>query len=446
MIDRIRWFWLPLLVGGCAIAAGDGVCLQASLPRGATLSSGACPAGTSRLGLMCAAPCPGGTSEAGSVCLPACPSGFADEGTRCRKPGPMTSAAYGWLTGDAPFDFDTGPRARCEARQGKGQCYRSGNLWYPQCPAGFRKAGDLVCVPECVAPLVDEGAVCRKAPVARALSQPACPVGTTWFEGRCAADCPAGWPPSGARCAAACPAEMPVSCGAFCGRDARSCTGLPAEPSAAGALLGFLAGHPAVSSPAKAALAGASAVAPGVVARANAPEAAPPVRQKAAAWWAAIPPLHADSLWARAAIELAQAKAEGLFDLELALLVDRAGITQAIVAADTIAVCPAAPAPPRPVACPGGLAFAGACYRVDDGFALDSLTTQAAICPPGFRGAGGSCWPAWTGAAESVAVNYPTLVVDCAKPTCPPNFVRTGACGCAASVRPREIRPVTALR
>lgn len=51
-------------------------------------------------------------------------------------------------------NMDSGPRKRCEAANGVGNCEKNGLLWYPKCKTGYNPFGCCICrpsVPNCAA-------------------------------------------------------------------------------------------------------------------------------------------------------------------------------------------------------------------------------------------------------------------------------------------------------
>jgi len=123
---------------------------------------------------LCYAKCQAGYKGVGPACWQEpCPAGFRDDGTFCAKPQSYdTGAGYPWKFGDKAFDFDTGPRSRCEADNGKDNCYRSGDIWYPKCRTNFHKVGDLVCSPDCPSGMPDIGVSCTKKSYGRSAGVP----------------------------------------------------------------------------------------------------------------------------------------------------------------------------------------------------------------------------------------------------------------------------------
>jgi hypothetical protein len=148
MVAAVLCLTSPMLV-----QAQDGseknLCWKKNFGRGAGTIPTDCPAGHVKENGLCYTACGAGFTGNGPLCWQSCPAGFADIGVSCTKPAPTSSAGYPWKFGDRAFDFDTGPRSRCEGDHGKDNCYRSGDIWYPKCPANFHKVGDLVCSPDC---------------------------------------------------------------------------------------------------------------------------------------------------------------------------------------------------------------------------------------------------------------------------------------------------------
>lgn len=226
---------------------------------GGTTGSAACAAGQEEWGGDCYPKCAAGMTGVGPVCWQTCPAGYTDIGVSCAKPKATSSAGFGWQFGDAAFDYDTGPRARCEAAHGAGKCYRSGLIWYPNCPAGFHKVGDLVCTPDCPAGMRDDGAFCAKTSTPRGAGiAKACGNGQVSSGGLCYPACNPLYDGVGPVCWSKCSGALAEPCGAGCATNQTTCVAniglMTAETvGALSSLLSFAVGGPGVPETLKAA-------------------------------------------------------------------------------------------------------------------------------------------------------------------------------------------------
>lgn len=205
-------------------APTESFCWKDNYTRGVGVLGSACANGYEDWGGTCYPKCPAGMSGVGPMCWQDCPAGFADMGVSCVKPKATSSAGFGWQSGDAAFDFDTGSRARCEAVHGAGKCYKSGLIWYPSCPAGFHKVGDLVCSPNCPSGMRDDGAFCAKATKERGVGQGhQCPNGMVSDAGLCYPACNSAYNAAGPVCWGKCGGTFPSECGAGCATSQDTC-------------------------------------------------------------------------------------------------------------------------------------------------------------------------------------------------------------------------------
>ncbi len=245
---------VPQGVTTAGSASEENFCWKANYTRGVGAIGSGCAAGEEKdpNGLLCYPKCQSGMYGVGPVCWTACPAGFVDIGVSCAKPAPTSDSGYSWKWGDTAFDFDTGPRARCEAVYGAGKCYRSGLIWYPYCKAGFSKVGDLVCSPACPSGMRDDGAFCAKNTTTRGAGTPQqCPAGQQLDAGLCYPTCGPDFDSVGPVCWGKCGGAYPFACGAGCAKDSYSCGAAIGDMTlntigAAASLLSMVAGGPGV--------------------------------------------------------------------------------------------------------------------------------------------------------------------------------------------------------
>lgn len=249
---------VALVVAAGTLHAEENFCWKSSYTRGVGSIGGGCPTGYEKQGLLCYPACPAGFQGAGPLCWQACPAGFTDIGVSCAKPKPVSTPGYPWKIGDRVGDYDTGPRARCEAANGVGNCYRSGLIWYPRCPASYRPVGDNICSPVCPAGMRDDGAFCAKTTQTRTAGQPGCPAGMVADAGLCYPVCTQDFQGVGPVCWGKCGGSYPFGCGAGCARDSASCTAAVVDMventvGAALSILGMIVGTPGVGAALKSA-------------------------------------------------------------------------------------------------------------------------------------------------------------------------------------------------
>lgn len=234
-------------------------CWKDTYTRGAGTMGVSCSPGYEEWGGDCYPKCPPNMYGIGPLCWQNCPAGFSDIGVSCAKPKATSTAGFGWQIGDKAFDYDTGPRARCEAAYGTGKCYRSGLIWYPTCPANFHKVGDLVCSPDCPAGMRDDGAYCAKNTSPRGVGQGKnCGNGMVSDGGLCYPACNPSFDGAGPVCWGKCTGTYSYNCAAGCATNQTTCmanVGMMTVQTAgaASSLLSFVVGGPGISSAAKAA-------------------------------------------------------------------------------------------------------------------------------------------------------------------------------------------------
>lgn len=239
--------------------AAETFCWKDTYVRGVGKVAASCASGQEDSNGICYPVCPAGMKGDGPLCWQTCPQGFGDIGVSCAKPKATSSGGFGWQFGDKAFDYDTGPRARCEAENGAGNCYRNGLIWYPKCKPGFHKVGDLVCSPDCPATMRDDGAYCAKTTSPRGAGS-----GITYCDPSMVADAGLCYPPCTPAydgvahlCWGKCTGQLPFSCGGGCATNQAACaaavTNITTQTiGAAINVLGMVAGGPGIGAAARA--------------------------------------------------------------------------------------------------------------------------------------------------------------------------------------------------
>ncbi len=231
--SRIRWMgvcqWvLLLLLGGASVFAQD-ACWKNSYSRGFGATLGNCdPASPKTDGEDgCFPPCKAGYEGTSFVCWQECPPSFRTDGAFCFKPkGYERGTGYPWKAGDSSGSLEEA-EARC--RRDHGECEKSGEVFFPQCKAGYHAVGCCMCSPDCPAGMSDIGNSCAKDSYVRAKAPPSCPAGMEKSGERCFPACKPGFTGIGSLCVAECPQDRPVNCGASCARSPEECASLPAR-------------------------------------------------------------------------------------------------------------------------------------------------------------------------------------------------------------------------
>lgn len=115
---------------------------------------------------LCYKRCKKGYRGAATVCAKPCPKGYRNDGLFCLKPkAKKRGAGYPWKVGDPLGSLDKA-RKRCKKskkakRWGKG-CEKYGQIIYPKCPKGYKRAGCCLCTPTCKGMAGDIGVSCSK--------------------------------------------------------------------------------------------------------------------------------------------------------------------------------------------------------------------------------------------------------------------------------------------
>ncbi|MBX3265733.1 MAG: hypothetical protein KF831_03425 [Acidobacteria bacterium] len=205
--------WIAVQVG----AKKSPYCYKQSSPRGAGVPLSTCPEGTEKNGLLCYPQCREGFTGNGPVCWQTeCPEGFNDIGAFCQKP-----AAYGRGAGYALWD-----EQKCNNENEQG-CEKWGALWYPKCRDGFKPFGANICSPSCPEGYSDTGTGCAKPSYGRGAGQPMeCREGLEKDAGLCYRPCSENQTGVGPVCWDKCPSHVPVSCGAGCAADQKTCASI----------------------------------------------------------------------------------------------------------------------------------------------------------------------------------------------------------------------------
>jgi len=171
-------------------ASGAEFCWKNSYGRGVGSVPLSCPAGTEKRGLLCYSKCLAGMKRAGVDCHSTCPSGLKDQGLFCRK---------------AEYGRGGGYISRKKCKRKRGNCEKTGLLFYPKCRAGFKRFGCCICrpnKPDCRAlglkPGIDLS--CAKRIQLGKIRKANCPRGKQRDAGLCYKRCRAGYKGVGPVC------------------------------------------------------------------------------------------------------------------------------------------------------------------------------------------------------------------------------------------------------
>lgn len=213
---------------GSAAAQGPQFCWKDSYGRGVGTVPDSCPRGQERIGLLCYDRCPSGMKRVGVDCHSVCPAGMEDQGLFCRRKEYGRGAGYPWKFGDSLND--SGMRRRCERDHGKGNCEKSGEIYYPKCKPGYKPFGCCICrpkPPDCrglgLKPGIDLS--CAKVVQVGNPKTGRCGSGEEKDAGLCYDRCQAGYDGIGPVCWADKPSGW-VNCGMGAAKDPRTCAGI----------------------------------------------------------------------------------------------------------------------------------------------------------------------------------------------------------------------------
>ena len=121
-----------------------------------------CNKGYKKSAGLCYKHCKKGYKKSGLFCYQTCPKGFRNDGLYCAKPKPYgRGGGYPWKFGDKAFSLGNAKK-RCEEKNKKSGCEKSGAIYYPKCKSGFRKIGCCICSPKCQKGMKDIGVSCAK--------------------------------------------------------------------------------------------------------------------------------------------------------------------------------------------------------------------------------------------------------------------------------------------
>ena len=237
MYFRFRWrrsapLILTIALLTCSVQAqtDNSFCWKGSFSRGVGGLKNACPQGTDFEVAACYTTCGPGweNTPAALLCEATCPAGWTDLPGTCDKPSDITSAGYGWQTGDsvAPGHYLDGARARCEAANQSVGCYLPQNtlIYYPNCPANYEHNGPSICTAVCPSNMHDSGTFCNKpTPQGRTMSVPSCGSGMDTDGALCYPSCGSGYDGVGPICWSQCPPDHSFQCGAACATSEAAC-------------------------------------------------------------------------------------------------------------------------------------------------------------------------------------------------------------------------------
>jgi hypothetical protein len=210
--------------------ANQPYCWRHSYGRGVGVPISACPKGQEKDAGLCYPTCEDigkkGWKGVGPVCWQDCPPGFRDDGAYCFKPEPYgRGVGFPWVVGDPAFSLKNAKK-RCESKHGKGQCEKSGAIYYPKCKPDYRAIGCCVCSPRCPSGMTDIGISCQKQSKGRGVGKPmSCKEGQAYDAGLCYTPCRKNYHGVGPVCWQDCPDTQPVNCGAGCAAHSSQCIG-----------------------------------------------------------------------------------------------------------------------------------------------------------------------------------------------------------------------------
>ena len=218
---------LAVLTSMPAVAQPE-FCWKDSYPRGVGTIPEACAAGRERIGLLCYTKCPANMARFGFDCHSVCPSGMRDDGLFCRAAEYGRGAGYPWKFGDALND--NGMRNRCEKDHGKGNCEKSGLIFYPKCKPGYSAIGCCICrpaVPNCAALNLNSGIdlSCGKKIIIGDPVTGVCGSGQEKDVGLCYKSCNTGFDGVGPVCWGQPPSGW-VQCGMGAAKDSKTCASI----------------------------------------------------------------------------------------------------------------------------------------------------------------------------------------------------------------------------
>lgn len=210
--------------------ANQPYCWRRSYGRGVGVPVSSCPKGKEKDAGLCYPTCEDigrpGWKGVGPVCLQPCPQGYRDDGLYCFKPKPYgRGTGYPWKFGDKPFNLNNAKK-RCERRHGKGNCEKSGAIYYPKCREGYRAIGCCICSPRCPSGMTDIGISCQKGSKGRGVGKPMhCKETQQYDAGLCYKPCRKNYHGVGPMCWQNCPDTQPFGCGAGCAASKGHCAG-----------------------------------------------------------------------------------------------------------------------------------------------------------------------------------------------------------------------------
>jgi hypothetical protein len=191
-------------------------CWRDSYGRGVGAVPKSCAPGKEMIGLLCYTKCPKGMKRVGFDCHSVCPDGMRDDGLFCRKAEYGRGAGYPWKFGDKAFSL-AAAKSRCEKGNGKGNCEKTVEIYYPKCKSGYKNFGCCICrptKPNCRALGLNNGIdlSCAKKVSIGDPRVGTCPAGQQNDAGLCYPNCRSGYKGVGPVCWAKAPPKW-VECG-----------------------------------------------------------------------------------------------------------------------------------------------------------------------------------------------------------------------------------------
>ena len=216
-----------LMLGLVVEASATDFCWRDSYGRGAgKIPKGGCGPGQDHIGALCYDKCPAGMKRFGFDCHSVCPPGFKNQGLFCRKAEYGRGAGVPWRGGDTKKNHRQ--QHRCEAKYGKGNCERTGAIWYQKCRPGYHKVGCCICrpsKPDCRALGLKRGIdlSCAKRVKIGKPKGVRCGTGFVKSAGLCYKKCRPGFNGVGPVCWAQPPVASWVKCGMGAAKDKKTC-------------------------------------------------------------------------------------------------------------------------------------------------------------------------------------------------------------------------------
>jgi hypothetical protein len=165
----------------------------------------------------------------GFDCHSTCPADMRDDGLFCRAAEYGRGAGYPWKIGDPPFNYDHALH-RCEGDHGRGNCEKSGLIYYPKCKPGDSQVGCCICrpaTPDCgklgLNPGIDLS--CAKKIVIGDPVTGVCAAGEQADAGLCYPACKPGFKGVGPVCWGGAPPGW-VECGMGAAKDEKTCASI----------------------------------------------------------------------------------------------------------------------------------------------------------------------------------------------------------------------------